>query len=365
MKYRVAVIGLAHVHTPGMMEAFAQDSRAELIACADLPAAVRPLSEGRGTRLSNLRLAREQFGMAVYDDAQKLLTQVRPDIILCCAENTRHLAVAELAASHGCHLIFEKPLATRFADGQHIVALMEQAGRKLVVNWPNAWGGAFQKARDVISAGAIGTPLRLRWTNGTSFGPFSYGEGLSTGEMAAEWWYQPAQGGGAYLDYCGYGCMVSTMLLGCRAVGAFGLRANLNSPFAQADDNGIVIARFPGAVTTIEGTWTAMNRVADGPMVVHGSEGSMGVYNDRVEVFRTRFGDAPDQVFPVTPLAEGRRNFAEDLLHCLQTDEPLNEMVDVKLNLDAMALLDAGIRSAQSGRFELCGDGHFTVEDIG
>lgn len=365
MRYRVAVVGLGHVHAPGMMEAFAQDARAELVACADLPAAVLPLSQGRGTRLSNLRLAREQYGMALYDDVEKLLLDARADIVLCCAENARHLAVAELAARHGCHLVYEKPLATRFVDALRIARLMEKADRRVVINWPHAWGGAFQKARQVIASGAIGTVLRLRWTNGTSFGPFSYGEGLTPEEMAAEWWYQPAQGGGAYLDYCGYGCMVSTMLIGARAVGAFGLRANLNSPFAQADDNGIIIARFPGAVTTIEGTWTAMNRVADAPMVVHGSEGSLGVYNDRIEVFRTRFGYDPDEVFEVEPLAEGRRNFAEDLLHCLETGDALNDMVDVPLNLDVMALLDAGIRSAQSGKLELCADERFTVEDIG
>ncbi len=364
-KLKIAVVGLAHVHAPGMMEAFAQDARAELTACADLPAAMQPLSAGRGTRLSNVALARDHYGMAVYEDAERLLCDVKPDIILSCAENTRHLAVAELAARHGCHLVFEKPMATRYADARRMAALMEQVGRKLVINWPTAWGGVFQKARGVIAGGAIGTVLRLRWTNGSSFGPFSYGEGLTPEEMAAEWWYQPAQGGGAYLDYCGYGCMVSTMLIGSRAVGAFGLRANLNSPFARADDNGIVIARFPGAVATIEGTWTAMNKVADAPMVVHGSEGSLGVYNDRIEVFRTRFGYEPDEVHEVTPLPEGRRNFAEDLLHCLETGEPLNQMVDVKLNLDMMALLDAGIRSASSGSFELVGDEHFTVEEIG
>ena len=72
-QYRVAVIGFAHVHAPGMMEAFARHPRAVLTACADLPPLTPSLSMETGTRGSNLQMARDHYGMRVYESAQALL----------------------------------------------------------------------------------------------------------------------------------------------------------------------------------------------------------------------------------------------------------------------------------------------------
>jgi predicted dehydrogenase len=364
-KYRVAVIGFAHVHASGMMEAFAQDERVEMAACADLPPAVPSHSMAEGTRGYHLALASERYGMKVYPDAAGLFATERIDIILSCAENVRHGAVAELAAKHGCHLVFEKPMATDYIMAENMVRVMNEAGKKLVINWPTAWSGDLAKARELISQGVIGRVLKLHYSNSSSLGPFSYGQNMTGAEMAAEWWYQPAEGGGAYMDYCGYGCMTSTWLIGERAVGAYGMRANLNSHFAPADDNGLVLARFPGAVATIEGTWSVVNAAAEVPLRVYGSEGTMAIYRDRIEIFKSRHGYEPDEVVEIEGLPEHRNNFAKDLLNCLETGEPLNPLVDIPLNLDAMALMDAGIRSAESGKFELAGDHCFSVPGIG
>ena len=256
-------------------------------------------------------------------------------------------------------------MATRYIDARKMARAMAQAGKKLVVNWPNAWSAELHLARSLIARGAIGRVLKFNYANSSSMGPFSYGQHMTGEEMAAEWWYQPEAGGGAFLDYCGYGCMTATYLIGERAVGAYGLRANLNSPFAEADDNGLVVARFPGALALLEGTWSVVHAGADVPLRVFGSEGTMTLYRDRVEIFRTRFGTQPDEIHPVTPMPEDRNDFAKDLLHHLDTGEPLNPMIDTPLNLDAMALLDAGIRSARSGVFEPTADPTSAVEDIG
>ena len=206
--------------------------------------------------------------------------------------------------------------------------------------------------------------LKFHFSNSSSLGPFSYGQTMTGEQLAAEWWYQPEQGGGAYMDYCGYGCMTATYLIGERAVGAYGMRANLNSHFASADDNGLVMARFPNAVATIEGTWSVLNAGAEVPLRVFGSEATMTIYRDRVEIFRTRFGREPDETHEVETLPEHRDNFAKDLLNHLETGEPLNPLLDVPMNLDAMALMDAGIRSAESGKFELSASRYFTVATI-
>ncbi|MDR0730976.1 MAG: hypothetical protein LBF63_04850 [Treponema sp.] len=45
----------------------------------------------------------------------------------------------------------------------------------------------------------------------------------------------------------------------------------------------------------------------------------------------------------------------------MDTGEPLFPMLDLPLNLAAMSILDAGSRSAQSGKMELVNDGVWCI----
>ena len=53
------------------------------------------------------------------------------------------------------------------------------------------------------------------------------------------------------------------------------------------------------------------------------------------------------------PLPEGRETLAKEFIHHLETGEPLHPTLDMMQNVEAMAILDAGIRSAASGKMEL------------
>ena len=53
------------------------------------------------------------------------------------------------------------------------------------------------------------------------------------------------------------------------------------------------------------------------------------------------------------PLPEGRETLAREFIHHLETGEPLHPTLEMMQNLEAMAILDAGIRSAASGKMEL------------
>lgn len=352
-KYRAAFIGFAHVHAPGFLQMFSQHEQVDMVACADLPAAVDSISTEQGTRKSNLALAMDGFGMKAYPNAGELFKNEKIDIVLSCAENAKHGEAARIAAEHGCHCLLEKPMATDYPMALNMSRRMRVAGRLLVINWPTTWSPELRAAEAIIRKGAIGRVLKFRFANGSSLGPFSYGQTMTDAEKAAEWWYRPEDGGGAFFDYCGYGCMLSTWLIGEKALGAQGMKANLNSPFALADDNGVVVARFPTAIATIEGTWSAMNGGAHLPQIIYGSEGTLVIGDAYIDVFRSRFGQDPDERHEVRPLPEHRDNLAKEMIHCIETGEALHPTLDVPLNLDAMALLDAGLRSAASGKYEI------------
>jgi len=72
-------------------------------------------------------------------------------------------------------------------------------------------------------------------------------------------------------------------------------------------------------------------------------------------------GGEPDDVVVGEPLPEGRGSEAEEFIHHLETGEPLHPTLQLEHNLEAMAILDAGIRSARSGKTELVNNATWNV----
>ena len=57
-------------------------------------------------------------------------------------------------------------------------------------------------------------------------------------------------------------------------------------------------------------------------------------------------------IYEAEPLPAGRANVAGEYIHHLETGEPLHPTLEALNNLEYMAILDAGVRSAVSGRME-------------
>ena len=246
------------------------------------------------------------------------------------------------------------------------------ADTTLLVNWPMTWNPAARQAKALIDAGAIGRVLEVKWRGGHTgpLGPGAKHEGvadeaapLSPTELGATWWHAIAPGGGAMLDYCCYGAMFSYWAIGEMAVSAVGLRANLNSPWGDADDNGAMIVRFPAAIGLFEGSWTTWDHgVPYGP-IVYGTTGTLVIEKDAEEnpVVREEHGKGQTTVHKPEPLPKGRHNVAHELLHHLDTGKPLHPTLELTFNLDVMAILDAGLRSAVSGELETVNDARWEV----
>ena len=188
------------------------------------------------------------------------------------------------------------------------------------------------------------------YRNSYSMGPHSWGQSLTDAEKAAEWWYRPEDRGGAYWDYCCYGACLSRWFLGADAVAAQALCANFNTPFAETEDYGAILAQYPSAAAIIEGSWSTLHcGVANGPVVL-GIGGALVVDGKQIKIYKERNATEPTEVFEADPLPAHRADIALELAHCLKTGEAPHPTLDLPVNLGAMALLDAGFRSAQTGQ---------------
>jgi predicted dehydrogenase len=374
--YRLGVIGFAHMHVNTLLDEFAKLPGIQWAGCADTVPVVPSLCRKESTRAANLERARKVTGIPrVYDDYRTLLSKEKPDIVIFCPENARHGEVAEAIAGAGAHLVTEKPMAASLGEALRMARAVRAAGVELMVNWPTTWSPAIRAAKALIEQGTVGPVWEVKWRNGASMGPLAYGTGaneVTDVEKGAEWWHQAAAGGGALLDYCCYGACLSRWFLDQKAVAASGLKANVASPYGDAEDNAVIVVRFERSMAILEGTWTTWHTgVPQGP-VIHGSRGTLvldqavdpktGRAAQAVKVYTTRaYHGEPDRVVFGDPLPAGRATLAEEFVHHLETGEPLHPTLQVGHNLEAMAILDAGIRSAASGAQELVNDAVWSI----
>lgn len=360
--YKIGVIGFAHMHVTSLVDYFLELSNMEWVACADTVPKVPSVSTEPGTRVANLRYTVDKTGIErVYEDYREMLEKETFDIIIFCPENARHLEVAEAIAEKKVHMVTEKPMAESLSSALKMAKAARKNNVKLIVNWPTTWSPSVRKVKELISAGEIGDVWQVKWRNGASMGPLAYGQKITDWEKGMEWWHQEDQGGGALLDYCCYGACLCRWFLEVPAISAYGIRANFTSHYGDAEDNAVITVRFPSAMAILEATWSTVNNGVPGGPLIYGTTGTIVVDGQKVYLYKERHTTTPTTTYEDLALPENRNTVAKELIHHLETGESLHPTLDIPLNLDAMAILDAGIRSARSGKMELVNDVNWCI----
>ena len=361
--YRIGIVGFAHMHVNNVAQRFGAHPQAELVACADTVPVIPELRDAPYTRGWNLQHAITDLGVGTsHEDYREMLAKEQLDIAICCSENARHPEVVEACAAAGVHVCVEKPMARSLSDALRMARAAKAGGITLVVNWPVAWSPAERLAKELIDAGEIGRVLEVKWRGGHTgpLGPGATHEGIeqeadamTAKELAATWWHQVDTGGGAMVDYCCYGSMLARWYIGTQATAAIGMKGNLASGWCGADDNAAMIVRFPGAMGLFEASWTTREHgVAHGP-IVYGTAGTLVVEKGAEgQVVRIERGKGETGVYRPDPLPPGRDQIAGEYIHHLETGEPLHPVLERDFNVEVMAILDAGLRSACSGKME-------------
>lgn len=162
--YRAAVVGygaMGRAHA----EVIASLPETELVAICD-------------SRPESLEEANDTYsGVAGYQDFAGLIRNERPEIVMIATHGAHHADAAVLAASHGAHVICEKPIASNLRDADRMVEAFDDAGRLLVVNHQWRLGSAVSIAAELLQGGAIGALVSIH---------ASFGKGRPAGYDLAE-----------------------------------------------------------------------------------------------------------------------------------------------------------------------------------
>jgi predicted dehydrogenase len=124
------------------------------------------------TRSKAEKLAQE-FGVpAVYDDAEALLREARPDFVDIITDVDTHSKFVHLCAAHGIPVICQKPMAPDYATAEAMVASCREAGVPYFIHENFRWQTPMRALKEALDSGAIGQPFRAHAQFNTSFPVF-------------------------------------------------------------------------------------------------------------------------------------------------------------------------------------------------
>lgn len=145
-RVRIGVAGLGRAFSI-TLPALARHPRVELVAGAD------PRPEARDR-------FRSEFQARVYPAVADLCADPGLDAVYVATPHQCHLPDVLAAASHGRHVLVEKPMALTLADCRRMIDACRDAGVVLMVGHSHSFDAPVARARTIIDSGEVG-PLRM------------------------------------------------------------------------------------------------------------------------------------------------------------------------------------------------------------
>jgi predicted dehydrogenase len=115
-----------------------------------------------GSNEASGRQKAEQLGARRgYGSYQALLGDAEVDVVHVATPNYLHYEVTSAALARGKHVVSDKPLTSTAAESKRLVEELKRSGLVGAVTFNYRGNPLVQQARDMIAAGAIGTPTFL------------------------------------------------------------------------------------------------------------------------------------------------------------------------------------------------------------
>ena len=341
MVLRVGVLGLSHDHIWPNLKALAAGSVGRLAAVAEPDPALRA------------RLAEEQGDIETTDSYDDLLERGGLDAVFVYADNRRSAELARLAVERRLPTMIEKPMAADLAGARALLHAGRAAGVPLMVNWPTAWRPALRHGLVLAADGMAGEPTQLSHRGGHA-GPREFG----CSPQFCDWLYDPRRnGGGALVDYCGYGAVLCRLVLG-RPEAVTAVTPPPRKPGLMAEDRAVAILSYPRALGLLEASWMQIGGEPAFAMIVYGEHGTLIVHQprptregERVGLGRVQLVTADGSRFvDPPPLPPDERDGPTHFLSRVATGGEVTSFCAPDVGADVQEVIAAAQRSSATGR---------------
>lgn len=340
-KKRIAVLGLHHDHVWTILQELQPlAGQAQLVAAADPEPALR-------YKFERLYGVKTPLAARTYSDYTELLNAEanQLDAVYLYGSNRLSAQLALDAFARGLHVLIEKPIAATAAEATAMLEAARSANRRLMVNWPFAWWPQLQHALDLtLNENRIGRPFQINY-RAAHEGIVEMGHS----HYFAAWAEDPElAGGGALIDYCCYGAVLSRVILG-QPGAVTGLTGRLCKKYLKVEDNAVIVMQYPDAMAIAQASWTQHGKIAAYTPMIYGETGTL-MLEPRLggRLFHADDANPKGVELEVPPPALHLRDANAHFLWAINhPNEPLHPLCDPLHCRDAAAILDAGNASAR------------------
>ena len=309
--------------------------RAELVAVCD-PAAPA------------LAAAVQRSGARGFASYPQMLAEAGADCVVLATPSGLHPQQAIAAARAGCHVMTEKPMATRWTDGLAMVRACDDAGRRLFVVKQNRRNRTLQLLRQALQAGRFGriymVTVNVFWSR-----PQSY---YDSADWRGTWEFD----GGAFMNQASHYVDLLDWLIGpVESVMAY---TGTLARRIEVEDTGVAALRWRnGAMGSVNVTMLTHPKNLEGSITVLGETGTVrlgGVAVNRIEHWEfaephamdVQRDDASYQSSSVYGL--GHPLYYDNVIRTLRGE--CEAETDGREGLKSLELLIAMYRSARDGQ---------------
>ena len=331
---RFAVVGCGRISTNHFGAIKQHAGSAELVGVCDIDPKA-------------LAAAVAQTGAPAYPSLDTLLAQCELDVLVLSTPSGLHAGQAAQGAMSGRHVLSEKPMATKFEDGQAMVRACHEAGVKLFVVKQNRLNATVQLVKRAIDQNRFGrifmVTVNVFWTR-----PQSYYD-------AAPWRGRWDQDGGAFMNQASHYVDLLDWLVGpVDSVHAYTATLARN---IEAEDTGVLSVRLRhGGLGSINVTMLTYPQNLEGSITLLGERGTVrigGTAVNKIDHWQFDMAHADDELVQATSYGTdsvygpGHPLYYDNVIKTLRGEA--QAQVDGYEGLRSLEVLVAAYRSARDG----------------
>ena len=341
-RLRLALVDASHLHFRNLIRQALECPEIEVVGTAIEHDALRA------------HYAAQYPDVPSFQSSAELYDRGRPEAIVTCADNRAAVETVAEAASRGVHVMKEKPMAATLGLAEQMATTAARAGVRLMVNWPTNWSPALHRARQLVEEGRIGRLWQVHHRAGHGGPPANYQSGDPQSQVGWGWLIEREQnGGGALVDFCSYGAVISRWLMG-QPTRVVALGGRYAKEFFTVEDNAVLVLGYQRGHSICEGTWTQPAVPTRIPTMLYGTAGSIAILGTvelqvAVPDPSGQRGATKVEEIQAEALPEHYRSGPAYFAHCLLEEQPFEGIVSAEISRDAQEILEAGIESMEGG----------------
>jgi len=315
----------------------------------------KPDIELVGVYEPNTDLARrsaKDFGInpnLFYTDMEKMLNTIKPEAVVAFGSIYEHMAVVEVCAPRGIHVMVEKPLATNMAHAAKMKELALKNNIHLLTDYETSWYPSTEKVYQLVNdSNYMGNIKKVVIHDGHK-GPKEIG----VSKEFFEWLTDPVQnGGGALIDFGCYGANLMTYLMrGEQPVSVTAVTQQFKPAiYPKVDDEATIVVSYPSSQCIIQASWNWPFGRKD--MEVYGETGYAIAVNNKTLRLRNKESE-PERSVQVTAMEmkvyEDPISYFADVIR-EKIKVPDHGTYSLENNVMVVKILEAARESAKTGK---------------